>query len=105
VDKALLIDPINVDNLRIKSTLLSKLEKHEDALVTITEALKIDPNNKIIQKNLDSVKAKVSKDFSSKTADKMEVSEKLEPLDVLKMRLAKGEITLEEFNKIKAHLA
>ena len=105
VDKALLIDPINVDNLRIKSTLLSKLEKHEDALVTITEALKIDPNNKIIQKNLDSVKAKVSKDFSSKTADKMEVSEKLEPLDVLKMRLAKGEITLEEFNKIKEHLA
>jgi len=30
--------------------------------------------------------------------------EKSEPLDVLKMRLAKGEITLEEFNEIKEHL-
>ena len=30
--------------------------------------------------------------------------EKSEPLDVLKMRLAKGEISLEEFNEIKEHL-
>ena len=30
--------------------------------------------------------------------------EKIEPLDVLKMRLAQGEISLEEFNKIKQYL-
>ena len=169
VDKALLVDPNNVDSLVKKSALLFKLEKYEEALVTITEALKIepnnqrfwntkgnclfnsskyeeaiicfdkaleidpgksmylsnkgecldklskypesisyyekalenDPNNEKVQKNLDVVKAKLSKDSSSKTVEKLEVIEKSEPLDVLKMRLAKGEITLEEFNKIK----
>ena len=172
VDKALLVDPINVDDLEMKSLILFGLEKHEEGLETITKALKIDPdnqnywnkkgchlfglskyeeaifcydkaleldpdksihlsnkgecldklskypesiscyeralekdpNNEKIQKDLESVKAKLSKDSPSKTVEKVEVIEKNEPLDVLKMRLAKGEITLEEFNKIKENL-
>ena len=106
VNKAL--TPDNLDDavimLHVKGNILFELTKYEQAIDCFQKALEKDPNNKIIQKDLDSVKAKLSKESSSKTADKIEMIEKSEPLDVLKMRLAKGEITLEEFNEIKEHL-
>jgi hypothetical protein len=63
------------------------------------------------EKILDSVnessgteKSKLPKDSSLKNNMEFKEIEKIEPLDVLKMRLAQGEISLEEFNKIKQHL-
>lgn len=103
-DKALEIDPDKSMYLSNKGECLDKLSKYPESILYYERALEKDPNNEKIQKNLDSVKAKLSEDSSSKTVEKVEVIEKLDPMDVLKMRLAKGKITLEEFNKIKEHL-
>ena len=77
--------------------------KYSESILCYEKGLEInsDPEDISDWVGLDAVKAKLSEDSSSKTAEKVEVIEKSEPLDVLKMRLAKGEITLEEFNKIK----
>jgi len=103
-DKALEIIPDESPYLKNKGKCLDKLSKYPESISCYEKALEKDPNNEKIQKSLDSVKAKLSKDSSSKTVEKVEVIKKSEPLDVLKMRLAKGEITPEEFNKIKEHL-
>jgi len=100
-DKALEIEPGKSMYLSNKGECLDKLSKYPESISFYEKALEKDPNNEKVQKNLDLVKAKLSKDSSSKTVEKLEVIKKSEPLDVLKMRLAKGEITLEEFNKIK----
>ena len=103
-DKALEKDPDKSMYLSNKGECLDKLSKYPESISYYERALEKDPSNEEIQKDLDSVKAKLSKDSPSKTVERLEVIEKSEPLDVLKMRLAKGEITLEEFNKIKEHL-
>jgi tetratricopeptide (TPR) repeat protein len=100
-DKSLEKDPDKSMYLSNKGECLDKLSKYPESISYYERALEKDPNNEKIQKDLDSVKAKLSKDSSSKTVEKVEVIKKSEPLDVLKMRLAKGEITPEEFNKIK----
>ncbi len=106
-DKALEIDPDKSPYLRNKGECLDKLSKYAESISCYEKALEKDPNNEKIQKDLDSVKAKLSKDSPSKTVEKIEVIEKNEPNDpviILKVRLAKGEITLEEYRKIKEHL-
>jgi tetratricopeptide (TPR) repeat protein len=103
-NKALEIVPDESIYLSNKGECLDKLSKYPESISCYERALEKDPNNEEIQKNLDSVKAKLSNDSSSETDEKIEVIEKNEPLDVLKMRLVKGEITPEEFNKIKEHL-
>ena len=87
-----------------KGECLDKLSKYPESISYYERALEKDPNNEKIQKALDSVKAKLSKVSPSKSTEKIEIIEKSEPLDVLKIRLAKGEITLEEFNEIKENL-
>jgi len=107
-DKALEIDPDKSMYLSNKGECLDKLSKYHESISYYERALEKDPNNEKIQKDLDSVKAKLSKDSPSKTVEKVEVIEKNEPSDpviILKVRLAKGEITLEEYRKIKEHLA
>ena len=84
-----------------------KLSKYDESISYYEKALEKDPSNEEIQKDLDSVKAKLSKDSPSKTVEKIEIIKKNEPSDpviILKVRLAKGEITLEEYRKIKEHL-
>ncbi len=86
VDEALEINPQSTNALDLKERLKDlAILKTSDLLTSFTEAK--------------------SKESSSKTAEKIEIIEKSEPLDVLKMRLAKGKITLKEFNEIKEHLA
>ena len=68
--------------LHVKGNILFELTNYEQAIDCFQKALEKDPNNKIIQKDLDSVKAKLSKDSSSKTAEKMEIIKKSEHLDV-----------------------
>ncbi len=106
-DKALEIDPDKSIYLSNKGECLDKLSKYPESISYYERALEKDPNNEKIQKDLDSVKAKLSKDSPSKTVEKVEIIEKNEPSDpviILKVRLAKGEITLEEYRKIKEHL-
>jgi len=105
-DKALKIKPDNDEYWFNKGEALHKLSKYSESILCYEKGLEInsDPEDISDWVGLDAVKAKLSEDSSSKTAEKVEVIEKSEPLDVLKMRLAKGEITLEEFNKIKEHL-
>ena len=43
-------------------------------------------------------------DFNMRLYSITNENQKNEPLGILKMRLAKWEITLDEFNKIKEHL-
>ena len=106
-DKALELDPDKSMYLSNKGECLDKLSKYPESISYYERALEKDPNNETIQKDLDAVKAKLSKDSPSKTVEKVEVIEKNEPSDpviILKVRLAKGEITLEEYRKIKEHL-
>ena len=112
-DKAL---EINSDDEVVwfsKGEALDKLSKYSESILCYQKGLEINPDPDISDwqsgsrtaiQCLDLVKAKLLKESSSETAEKIEIIEKSEPLDVLKMRLAKGEITLEEFNKIKEHL-
>ena len=105
--KALEINPESWQYLKNIGENLDKLSKYPESISYYQRALEKDPNNEKIQKDLDSVKAKLSKDSPSKTVEKIEVIEKNEPSDpviILKVRLAKGEITLEEYRKIKEHL-
>ena len=112
--KLLEINPDDAMNWFNKAEALDKLCKYSESISCYEKGFKINPEDPDISdwssddgtamQSLDAVKAKLSEDSSSKTAEKVEVIEKSEPLDVLKMRLAKGEITLEEFNKIKEHL-
>ena len=113
-DKAL---EINSDDEVVwfnKGEALEKLSKYSESISCYEKGFEINPEDPDISdwssddgtamQSLDAVKAKLSKESSSETAEKVEVIEKSEPLDVLKMRLAKGEITLEEFNEIKKNL-
>jgi tetratricopeptide (TPR) repeat protein len=105
--KALEINPESWQDLKNIGENLDKLSKYPESISYYQRALEKDPNNEKIQKDLDSVKAKLSKDSPSKTVEKIEVIEKNElsdPVIILKVRLAKGEITLEEYRKIKEHL-
>jgi tetratricopeptide (TPR) repeat protein len=113
-DKALEIDPDNAENWFNKAEVLDKLCKYSESISCYEKGFKINPEDPDISdwssddgtamQSLDAVKAKLSENSSSKSTEKIEVIEKSEPLDVLKMRLAKGEISLDEFNKIKEHL-
>ena len=95
---------------RGKGLALGRLGMPQEAIDCFDKALEIDPYDDIALRSkgieleeiraMDTMTQKSIESFS-KTAEKIEVIEKLEPLDVLKMRLAKGEITLEEFNKLK----
>ena len=108
------INPDDSGNWFNKGEALDKLSKYEEAIFCYEKGFEINPDDPDISEwasddgtamqSLNAVKAKLSKESSSKTADKIEMIEKSEPLDVLKMRLAKGEISLEEFNEIKEHL-
>ena len=98
---------------RGKGLALGRLERPQEAIDCFDKALEIDPYDDIAQRSkdieLEEIKAmdtmtQKSIESFSKTAEKIEVIEKSEPLDVLKMRLARGEITLEEFKEIKEHL-
>ena len=113
-EKALEINPDDSVHWFNKGEALDKLSKYEQAIFCYEKGFEINPDDPDISEwasddgtamqSLNAVKAKLSKESSSKTAEKIEMIEKSEPLDVLKMRLAKGEITLEEFNKIKENL-
>ena len=113
-DKVLEINPDDAPNWFNKAEALEKLSKYDDAIFCYEKGFKINPDDPDISEwssddgtamqSLDAAKAKLSKESSSKTYEKIEMIEKSEPLDVLKMRLAKGEISLEEFNEIKEHL-
>jgi tetratricopeptide (TPR) repeat protein len=113
-DKVLEINPDDATNWFDKAEALEKLSKYDDAIFCYEKGFKINPDDPDISEwssddgtamqSLDAAKAKLSKESSSKTYEKIEMIEKSEPLDVLKMRLAKGEISLEEFNEIKEHL-
>jgi tetratricopeptide (TPR) repeat protein len=113
-DKALEIDPDNAENWFNKAEVLDKFCKYSESISCYEKGFKINPEDPDISdwssddgtamQSLDAVKAKLSENSSSKSTEKIEVIEKSEPLDVLKMRLAKGEISLDEFNKIKEHL-
>jgi tetratricopeptide (TPR) repeat protein len=113
-DKVLEINPDDAENWFSKGEALEKLSKYSESISCYEKGFEINPEDPDISdwssgdgtamQSLDAVKAKLSNDSSSETAEKIEVIEKSEPLDVLKMRLAKGEITLEEFNEIKEHL-
>ena len=95
---------------RGKGLALGRLGRPQEAIDCFDKALEIDPYDDIALRSkgieleeiraMDTMTQKSIESFS-KTAEKIEVIEKLEPLDVLKMRLARGEITLEEFNKLK----
>lgn len=107
------IDPDNELYWFNKGEVLDKLSKFPESISCFEKGLEIHPNPDIsdwvgdsltVIQYLDLVKIKLSKESSSKTAEKIEVFEKSEPLDILKIRLAKGEISLEEFNKIKENL-
>ena len=65
----------------------------------------VDMANDSIQKIEEAKKdSKNKKSMTTNNAeDEVKIEEK-DPFDVLKMRLAKGEISLEEFNEIKEHL-
>ena len=113
-DKVLELYPDDATNWFDKAEALEKLSKYDDAIFCYEKGFKINPDDPDISEwssddgtamqSLDAAKAKLSKESSSKTYEKIEMIEKSEPLDVLKMRLAKGEITLEEYRKIKEHL-
>jgi tetratricopeptide (TPR) repeat protein len=113
-DKAIEINPDEALTWFNKGETLDKLSKYSESIFCYEQGFKINPEDPDISdwsscdgtaiQSLDSVKVKLLKEFSSKTAEKIETIEKLEPLDVLKIRLAKGKITLEEFNKNKEHL-
>jgi len=78
---------------------LPKSRKHYILMEELMRQLRSDePDTKEMRKS------KLAKDSSLKNNVEFEEIEKIEPLDVLKMRLAQGEISLEEFNKIKQHL-
>ncbi|MDC0638510.1 tetratricopeptide repeat protein [Nitrosopumilus sp.] len=112
-DKALEIDSDDEVIWFNKGEALDKLSKYSESILCYEKGLEINPDpditdwqsgSRTAMQCLDLVKAKLSKESSSKTYEKIEMIEKSEPLDVLKMRLAKGEISLEEFNEIKEHL-
>jgi tetratricopeptide (TPR) repeat protein len=112
-DKALEINPDDEIYWFNKAESLDKLSKFSESISCFKKGLEINPNPDVsgwvsdsltVIQYLDLVKAKLSKESSSKTYEEIEMIEKSEPLEVLKMRLAKGEISLEEFNEIKEHL-
>ena len=89
LDEAFRLDP--------KSTVAQDLSK--DIKENLAEALDIsvDQLEKKIKNSLEEENA----EYSSKTNEEVNENEKNEPIDVLKMRLAKGEISLDEFNELK----
>ena len=91
----------------IMQEIMKELKLHESSEPDTKEIIK-SKKKSFWEKILDSFnessgteKSKLPKDSSLKNNMEFEEIEEIEPLDVLKMRLAKGEITLEEFNKIK----
>ena len=101
-DKVIQMNPEDFVGWANKGECLDKLSKYPESISCYEKALEKDPNNETWQNSLDSVKAKLSDDFSSKTGfGLIEKNEPSEPITILKVRLAKGEITLEEYSKIK----
>ena len=104
-DKVIQMNPEDFVGWANKGECLDKLAKYPESISCYEKALEKDPNNETWQNSLDSVKAKLSNDFSSKTGfGLIEKNELSDPVIILKVRLAKGEITLEEYRKIKEHL-
>ena len=109
-DKAIGINPDEETYWFDKGEILNKLSKYSESIFCYEKGFKINPDysdnsdwssdDGTAMQSLDAVKAKLSKESFSKTADKIVIG-KSEQLDVLKMRLTKGEITLKEFNQIK----
>ena len=101
-DKVIQMNPEDFVGWANKGECLDKLAKYPESISCYEKALEKDPNNETWQNSLDSVKAKLSNDFSSKTGfGLIEKNEPSEPITILKVRLAKGEITIEEYRKIK----
>ena len=101
-DKVIQMNPEDLVGWANKGECLDKLAKYPESISCYEKALEKDPNNETWQNSLDSVKAKLSNDFSSKTGfGLIEKNEPSEPITILKVRLAKGEITIEEYRKIK----
>jgi tetratricopeptide (TPR) repeat protein len=101
-DKVIQMNPEDFVGWANKGECLDKLSKYPESISCYEKALEKDPNNETWQNSLDSVKSKLSDDFSSKTGfGLIEKNEPSEPITILKVRLAKGEITLEEYSKIK----
>ena len=104
-DKVIQMNPEDFVGWANKGECLDKLAKYPESISCYEKALEKDPNNETWQNSLDSVKAKLSKDSFSKTGfGLIEKNEPSDPVIILKVRLAKGEITLEEYRKIKEHL-
>ena len=85
---------------RLNPDITQAQELSNDIKEKLAEALDIsvDQLEKKIKNSLEEEDA----EYSSKTNEK--INEKNEPIDVLKMRLAKGEISQEEFKKIREDL-
>jgi len=125
IDKALEIDPddpitiMSKDSLeqdKIKAILdlakegqeLKRLKKYDEAIQCFKKAVKMDcmdaEQKDAFENMIKLCLSKLNKSQDEKIPEPVESSSDNDPLKILKMRLAKGEITLEEFNEIKENL-
>jgi tetratricopeptide (TPR) repeat protein len=96
-NQAIRINPKNSDAWYLKAMSFYNLEENEEFMRCSKKLQSIDSDidpdyEDQIQKKIGEIKLK---------SPQVKENEKLKPLNVLKMRLAKGEISLDEFNELK----
>jgi tetratricopeptide (TPR) repeat protein len=125
IDKSLEIDPDNqltiiakqnLDTNKIKVIMdlgvegkeLYELKKYDEAMQCFKKIVKVDyldaDQKDAFENMIKLCLSKLNKSQNEKTPEPQAYSSDDDPLKILKIRLAKGEITLEEFNKIKDNL-
>ena len=103
-DQILYIFPGSVLAWKNKSLAFDALENYAEAVKCCDKIIKIDPINADVYDLRREMIDKLKEQESDNDESDNDESDNNEPMKILKIRLAKGEITKEEFNQIKEFL-
>jgi len=104
-DRVLEIDPNDAEAWLKKGALYVKQGDAQNAIECFDRVLEIDPNNKDAKEfKKIAIEESSIKDIEESSVNKTTKITEDNPMKILKMRLAKGEITEEEFTRLKSLL-
>jgi len=104
-ERALNLNPNHIEARHNMGNALVKLGKVSEAIECFDRVLEIDPNNKAAKESKKiAIEESSIKDIEESSVNKTTKITEDNPMKILKMRLAKGEITEEEFTRLKSLL-